>query len=238
MGIAPPLSVAYTRTVLKISAALSLMFCLTLARSAQAEEPNAAPAKLAARPAVTLDTSQLVDVPAWGANAAKLVEDWYGRIAEALGDPPPAAAPEIRLTLKEGKGVAETSGNAITVMAGWVRQHPEDIGLVVHELVHVVQAYPSPEPGWVTEGLADYVRWWRYEKSPQTWIDKAKATYHDSYRTTGAFFAWVEKQHPGTLRRVHQAMRQSAFRVEIFREATGRSVDELWSAFLAQWTNP
>ena len=48
----------------------------------------------------------------------------------------------------------------------------EAIGSVVHELVHVVQEYgrarrENPEatrsPGWLVEGLADYIRWFLYE---------------------------------------------------------------------------
>jgi hypothetical protein len=186
-------------------------------------------------PRVTLDTSGLVDLPAWGTNAVALVRTWYPRIAELLGDPPSDNPPAIRLVIEEGKGVAATSGNRITVFAGWVRAHPEDVGLVVHELVHVVQAYPSPEPGWLTEGLADYIRFWHFESTPQTRIDKDKAAFRDSYRTTGAFLAWLEKEHPGTVKRLHGAMRMSAYQDSIFGEATGKSVQDLWKEFIAQW---
>jgi hypothetical protein len=186
---------------------------------------------------VRLDTSRLVNLAAWGSNGVGLIEAWYPKIAGLLGDPPAGKPASIELILEEGAGIAATSGDRITVFAGWIRAHPEDVGLVIHELVHVVQAYPSPEPGWITEGLADYIRFWHFEARPQTRIDKAKASFRDSYRTTGAFFAWVEKQHPGTVRRVHAAMRKSAYRDEIFQQATGRSVEQLWGEFLAQWRN-
>jgi len=40
--------------------------------------------------------------------------------------------------------------------------------MIVHELVHVVQAYPENRAnmGWLAEGIADYIRFWKYE--PQT----------------------------------------------------------------------
>jgi hypothetical protein len=186
---------------------------------------------------VTLDTSRLVDLPAWGTNAVELVETWAPRIARLLGDAALAAEPSVQLVIEEGDGVAATSGSRITVFAGWIRAHPEDVGLVVHELVHVVQAYPSPDPGWVTEGLADYIRFWHFEKTPQTHIDRAKASYRDGYRTTGAFFAWLERRYPGTVKRLHRAMRESKYQDEIFRESTGQTVDELWKEFLGQWRN-
>lgn len=189
------------------------------------------------KPVVTVDTSRLVDIPKWGADAARLIEEWFPKIEALLGLPHATNPPAIRLVFREGRGVAATSRDRITVYADWVRAHPEDIGLVVHELVHIVQAYPRPDPGWVTEGLADYIRFWHYEKTPQTRINKSKASYRDSYRTAGAFFAWIEKHHPGTVKRINAAMRASAYRDALFEEATGKSLDELWKEFLAQWTD-
>jgi hypothetical protein len=176
-----------------------------------------------------------VDLPAWGTNAVRLVETWFPKIAGLLGDVPATGSLSVELVLEEGDGVAATSGNRITVFAGWVRAHPEDVGLIVHELVHVVQAYPSPEPGWVTEGLADYIRFWHFEKTPQTRIDRATASYRDGYRTSAAFLAWVEKRYPGAVKRLHHAMRESMYQDGIFQEATGKPVDDLWKEFLAQW---
>ena len=40
----------------------------------------------------------------------------------------------------------------------------------IHELCHVVQSYPNGNPLWVTEGIADYVRWAIYEKKPHQWF--------------------------------------------------------------------
>ena len=56
-------------------------------------------------------------------------------------------------------------------------------------MTHVVQAY---QPGWLTEGIADYIRWFKYEpenKRPHPNPDKAK--YSDSYRTSAAFLNWA-----------------------------------------------
>ena len=184
---------------------------------------------------VQLDTSQLVDVPAWGMQATRLIADWYPKICLLLGDPLPAHPPPIKLVLKEGPGVAYTMHNEITVSAAWVRAHPDDIGCVVHELTHVVQHYPNGGPGWVTEGLADYVRWWCYEKTPQTRINKRTATWRDSYRTSGAFFAWIAKHHPGAIQQLNAAMRAGTFREAVFQKATDRDITELWKDFLAQW---
>lgn len=39
---------------------------------------------------------------------------------------------------KSNEGIGGTSGNRIVVSSHWIEKHPEDIGLVVHELVHII----------------------------------------------------------------------------------------------------
>ena len=57
-------------------------------------------------------------------------------------------------------------------IALFASEHPEDTGMVIHELTHIIQNYPSPDPGWVTEGIADYIR--RLNKAMR------EGTYSDS----------------------------------------------------------
>ena len=74
------------------------------------------------------------------------------------------------------QGVAAAAGTNIYCGADWFRQNlsGEAKGVAVHELVHVVQQYDRaqrscprpPIPGWVVEGIADYIRWFLYE--PET----------------------------------------------------------------------
>lgn len=44
------------------------------------------------------------------------------------------------------------------IAADWVKSQPNDFGMVVHELTHLVQRYPPGSPGWLVEGIADYIR--------------------------------------------------------------------------------
>jgi hypothetical protein len=67
----------------------------------------------------------------------------------------------------------------ITISGKWITEHPDDLGMVIHELVHVVQGYPNSrhKAGWLVEGIADYIRWWRYEpEAPRPRIDPAKSS--------------------------------------------------------------
>src|SRR5579862_8991192 len=88
---------------------------------------------------VTVDTSETPDLEAWGAKAGKLVEEWHPKIAALLasdGFTPPAT---VKLVFqKDKKGVAATAGNTIYIAAKFVREHPDDYGMVIHELTHVI----------------------------------------------------------------------------------------------------
>jgi len=39
-------------------------------------------------------------------------------------------------------GIAWTSGGIVTLNLTWFLAHPDDLGAVYHEMVHMVQAYP------------------------------------------------------------------------------------------------
>ena len=67
---------------------------------------------------------------------------------------------------------AATGGDTIFVNASYVRDHPDDLGMMIHEFTHVIQAYPGQRQdlGWLTEGIADYIRHALFEKD----IDQLK----------------------------------------------------------------
>jgi hypothetical protein len=108
--------------------------------------------------------------------------------------------------------------------------------MIVHELIHVIQAYPKYDPGWLVEGIADYIRWWLYEPKP-TGVPKsmARASYRDSYRTAGAFLAYVEHGHPGTVKGLNDVLRKGGYAADTFEKLTGSPLDTLWSDFARAW---
>jgi len=188
------------------------------------------------RPAsVTVDTSRVVDVKAWARQGGRLVEQWYPKIVEILGLAP-EKPPAIRLVFEPMEGVAGTVGGTIHINTDWIMRHPDDRGMIIHELVHVVQAYPKYDPSWLVEGVADYIRWWRFEPKP-VGVPRSlsHASYRDSYRTAGAFIAYVESRHPGTVKGLHAALRGGVYSDSLFKELTGSALDDLWSAFVREW---
>jgi hypothetical protein len=88
---------------------------------------------------------------------------------------------------------ASTSGDVITLNRRWFREHPNDDGCIVHELVHVVMHCPRMDDSnwWMIEGIADYVR----DKLGYTmpWSSPVRGDPRSGYQATAHFLLSVEK---------------------------------------------
>ena len=187
---------------------------------------------------VELDTSEVPHLTSWGEDAKALIVKWHPRITELLATKGVTPRSKISLKLrKSDKGVGASSGTKITIQSHWIEKHPGDLGLVLHELVHVIQAYPSPKPWWVTEGIADYLRWAVYEEKPQSWFPRPKKEqgYTKGYRVAGGFLLWLESgKAPGIVRTMNTAMRNQTYADDLFHAETGQTLDELWDAYVGR----
>jgi hypothetical protein len=176
----------------------------------------------------------------WAENAARQCTRWYPRICEELkgdGFRPPRV---VRLTLSSRyNGVAYASGDRITGSVKYFTEHPGDVGAMIHETVHVVQGYRrGGNPGWLVEGIADYVRFYRYEPGKAGRLSRRRARYDGSYRTTAAFLAYLsEKYDPHIVRKLNAVMRAGDYREGVFQQLTGKTVQALgeeWRASLGR----
>ncbi len=188
-------------------------------------------------PPVTVDTTDLPEAQDWGDQAKGLVQNWFPQLCQLLATEDYKPPKSIRLIIKKKINVpAYASGGEITINGEWITKHPDDLGMVVHELTHVVQMYPDFEgkPGWLVEGIADYTRWWRYEpESPRSKINKEKANYTDSYRTTAYWLAFVGHKYDMRLvPALDRAMRHKEDPMPLFEKMTGKTPDALWKEFI------
>jgi len=132
------------------------------------------------------------------------------------------------------KAVAEASGNRILFSAGYLKAHPTDIDVVTHETMHIVQGYGySAGPVWLTEGIADYVRYkYGVDNVGSKWSLPAyneKQNYTNSYRITARFFAWLEQNvKPGLIAALDQQLRAHEYTEQSWTTLTGKSLDQLW----------
>jgi hypothetical protein len=180
--------------------------------------------------------SQVEVIQQFGTKAGAVVTEWYPRIVRILGAE--KATPPKRVTVVMDlvmDGVAGTGGDSIHVSAKYVLKHPDDTGMIVHELTHVVQAYPKYDPVWLVEGIADYVRFYHYEpESQRPHPDPAKANCRDSYRTTAAFLDWAVRRYDADLvKKLDHALKAGTYSDNLFRQATGKNLDQLNTEWLA-----
>ncbi len=131
-------------------------------------------------------------------------------------------------------GLAETMDRTIRLSADWFRKNPEEVDVLTHEAMHVVQQYGEGEPSWLTEGIADYARY-KFGLSNATWslpdYDPSQS-YQDSYRVTARFLVWLDKHVKlGIVVVLDHMMREQGYTAEIWKQQTGKTVDELWQDY-------
>ena len=184
----------------------------------------------------------LVDITAspeaeqWGSDAGRYALKWYPAIEKALATDGYTPTRQFRLLFKPMPGVAHASGTTITINTDWIKKHPDDLGMVAHELTHVIQKYRRGGPGWLTEGLADYVRYYVVEPgSKRAGFNVDRTSYKNAYQPAAGFLDWLERtKGPGVVAKLNAAMRAGTYKPETFKEAAGGDPDELWEAFKAE----
>lgn len=133
-------------------------------------------------------------------------------------------------------GVAYTSGTTVTYSAAWMANHPQDVDVLTHEVMHIVQAYTGGTPGWLTEGIADYVRYkYGVNNGPAGWSFPAwssSQSYTDAYRVTARFLVWLERHVRATIvDDLNTALRNKTYSANTWNQLTGKSVDQLWADY-------
>jgi hypothetical protein len=136
-------------------------------------------------------------------------------------------------------GVAFTSGGTTTFCSQYFKNNPLDTDVTTHEVMHIVQSYTSPAvPGWLTEGIADYVRdTFGINNAVAGWTLPAFSTsqkYTDAYRVTARFLLWLELRFcTNIVEKLDAAARSGTYSANTWVSLTGSTVDQLWSLYSA-----
>ena len=187
-----------------------------------------------------VDVADAPEMKEWADKAARVCERQYPMICDSLPSDAFKPLTAIRMTLKSDyAGVAQAGGGRITGSVKYFKANPNDIGAMVHETVHCVQLYRGRgNPGWLVEGVADYVRFFKYEATKPRPLAPERAKYDGSYRTTAAFLAFLaETYDPQIVRKLNAVMREGKYKEDVWKELTGKPVEELgreWQKSLAK----
>jgi hypothetical protein len=212
---------------LRVRPAADLAHPLVIREIAVASEPAVATFKY---PVEFRAASEDPELTGWAEKAARICERQYPMICEELRSDGFKPRTAVSLTLRNNyNGVAAAGGGRITGSVKYFKAHPEDFGAMVHETVHVVQSYRTRgNPGWLVEGIADYVRFYRYERDPRPPPRAERARYDGSYRVTARFLNFVaEKYDRDLVRKLNAALREGEYKPEIWQALTKKTVQEL-----------
>ncbi len=207
---------------------------------------------------ISIDTCDTHDLSIWATDTlAPIVREWYPKIIDLLPGEGFEAPSKVSVVFSSSmQGVADTSGTRIRCAGKWFRKNlnGEAAGSVVHELVHVVQQYgrgrranPGGKraPGWLVEGIADYIRWFLYEPqshgADEVWLKGRKNMQlreDAGYRVTANFLNWVTLKYDKNLvRELNAAIRQGNYDEKLWKQFTGHDQSELgaeWKADVEQ----
>jgi hypothetical protein len=190
---------------------------------------------------ITINTRQAPGLKDWSEQKlAPVLAEWYPKITTMLASDGYTAPTHFSVTLKPMDGVAYTSGRGVTANSTWLEKEldREAVGSLVHEEVHVVQQFGRNgvhNPGWLVEGSADYIRWFKYELQSHgadlVWMKRARRftpRYNDSYRVTANFLNWVtEKYDANLVTQMNAAMRAGKYDDGLWKQYTGKTAPEL-----------
>ncbi len=203
---------------------------------------------------IAIDTSGAPKLKEWAeTKLAPVLAEWYPKMTKLLASDGFVAPKAFNVRFRPGQGVAATGGTNVTANSGWIEGElqREAIGSIVHEEVHVVQAWGSgrrnnpnatPTPGWLQEGIPDYIRWYLYE--PQTHgteITKRnfdRARFDGMYRISANFLNYVvEKYGVEIITKVNALCREGKYTDQFWKDTTGKTITELnddWKAGIAK----
>ncbi|PZP51744.1 MAG: secretory protein [Pseudopedobacter saltans] len=171
------------------------------------------------------------------AEKKKMIETFYAVYPKECKIYNPKSTKKVTIFIDTAyTAVAATGGGLMRVNPQWMKKNPEDLDVVTHEAMHVVQGYPRYEPIWVTEGIADYVRaTLGVNNEAAKWTlpaYKSSQSYTNSYRITARFFIWLDKNvKKGLIVKLDNAMRANTYSDDFWKNETGKTVDQLWEAY-------
>jgi len=178
-------------------------------------------------------------IPEWLAMAVKVIRENYPRYDIYLQTEGHIPSGDITLQAESSGAIGWNSNTTIGFSIEWIKPGAggeKDWGMIAHELVHFVQNYRGGEgtglPGWVTEGIADYMRHVFFEPEKEMRPFNARENYDGAYQVTAAFFMYiVDTYDKDFVKTLNESGRKRTYSEDIFEKSTGKNVEALWAEY-------
>ena len=131
--------------------------------------------------------------------------------------------------------IAGTANGIIVFNPAYCKKYPDDLDMVTHEAMHIVQDYPGG-PGWITEGIADYARYkYGLHNEQAGWTVQPYSLtvdYTAGYGQAAHFLLWLEAfKNKHIVDILNKAMHENKYQEAIWIKTTGQTLPELWKAY-------
>ncbi|XP_022148711.1 uncharacterized protein LOC111017306 [Momordica charantia] len=144
---------------------------------------------------------------------------------------------------RDYNGVAFADNNQIHISASYIAGYGGDLkreitGILYHEMTHVWQWNGNPSaPGWVIEGIADYVRL-KSGYIPGHWVRPGGGrSWEEGYDKTARFFEYLDGRRSGFVAELNRRLR-TGYSPDYFVQLLGKPVNQLWAEYKAAFGNP
>lgn len=203
---------------------------------------------------ISIDTSKAPELKQWAEQTlAPVLVEWYPKLVAMMPSEGYSAPNKFSISIRPGDGVAATGGTRIGVNSTWLAKevNREGVGAIIHEVVHVIQQYNwggrrnggNPPPNWLTEGIPDYIRFFKYEPqshgADMVWLKARPNTalnYDKLYRISANFLDYVVVNYgadKNLVEKMNAACRQGTYTDQMWKDLTGKTLVELndeWKA--------
>jgi len=129
--------------------------------------------------------------------------------------------------------MAEGRGSTIWFDVDYAQRNPNDMGMAIHESVHLVQAFGNC-PWWLTEGIADYIRYFRFtirgdeSKKPRKPGNGPKG-WERGYGDTAFFLNWLtQNKNRRLVPSLNQKCHDRQWNDNVWQQLTKATAQQNW----------
>ena len=166
--------------------------------------------------------------------------DFIWRLFQQNNDADRKNVPKVSLFIDDMDGVAYASNNEIHVSARYINSYSGDVkreitGVLYHESTHIWQWNGNGQtPGGLIEGIADFVRL-KAGYAASHWVQPGQGDKWDQgYDVTARFLDYCNGLKNGFVAELNKKMKDG-YSANFFVELLGKTVDQLWSDYKAQY---
>lgn len=185
---------------------------------------------------VTIDvnTSQAPQLADFANKVKQTLLQWYPIVSKELSSPNYTPPNNVRISFDpKYNSVAYSSGNQIVGGVSYYTNHRDDIGSMVHQMTYIIQSYKKC-PDWIRSGIADWIRYYKYEPSTMLSKPTSSDSYTMGYGVSAYFLQYIINNTPQWAAPNHMVYwinkdcREGTYDDSMWPRMTGKSLEEHW----------